>query len=107
MTIVLFYIITTGVGFIYVNSSSLGQNSIKHAGVAGSEAVKLVTGLEAALNLGDRFTKGRGFSTDSVSLLEYEQMYLYSLSIKANKTYGKTNYSLGSVWIDNKEIIID
>ena len=59
------------------------------------------------LDDGTIIKKGKGFSTNSVSLSEYEKMYLYSRSIKANKIYSKTNYSLGSVLIDNKEVIID
>ena len=59
------------------------------------------------LNDGTIIKKGKGFSTDSISLSEYEQMYFYSKSIKANKIYGITNYSLGSVLIYNKKIIID
>jgi hypothetical protein len=59
------------------------------------------------LNDGTIIKKGKGFSSDSVSLSEYEQMYLYSHSIKANKIYGITNYSLRSLFIDNKKIIID
>jgi hypothetical protein len=59
------------------------------------------------LNDGTIIKKGKGFSTHSVSLSDYEQMYLYSRSIKANKIYNKTNYSLGSVLIENKKIIID
>jgi hypothetical protein len=51
--------------------------------------------------------KGKGFSTDSISLSEYENFYLYSQTIKANKIYGKTNDSVGSVFIDQKEVIID
>jgi len=59
------------------------------------------------LDDGTIIKKGKGFSTDSVSLFEYEQMYLYSQSIEANRISGKINYSLGSVMIDNKKIIID
>jgi DNA polymerase type B, organellar and viral len=59
------------------------------------------------LNDGTIIKKGKGFSTDSISFSDYEQMYHYSQSIKANKIYGKTNYSLGSVLIENKKIIID
>jgi hypothetical protein len=59
------------------------------------------------LNDGTIIKKGKGFSTDSISFSEYEQMYLYFQSIKANKIYGITNYSLGSVLIENKKIIID
>jgi hypothetical protein len=51
--------------------------------------------------------KGKGFSTDSVSLFDYEKMYLYSQSIEANRISGIINYTLGSVMIDNKKIIID
>jgi DNA polymerase family B len=59
------------------------------------------------LNDGTIIKKGKGFSTDSISLFEYEKLYLYSQSIKANKNYGITNYSLGSVLINSKKIIID
>lgn len=59
------------------------------------------------LDDGTIIKKGKGFSTDSVSLFDYEQMYLYSQSIEANRISGKINYSLGSVMIDNKKIIID
>jgi len=59
------------------------------------------------LNDGTIIKKGKGFSTDSVSLFEYKEMYLNSKSIEANRISGKINYALGSVLIDNKKIIID
>jgi hypothetical protein len=37
----------------------------------------------------------------------FKQRYLYSHSIKANKIYGITNYSLRSLFINNKEVTID
>jgi hypothetical protein len=57
------------------------------------------------LNDGTIITKGKGFSTESLSLSEYEQMYIYS--IKGTKIYSKTNYFVWSVFISNKKITID
>lgn len=59
------------------------------------------------LENGDLVKKAKGISSDLLSIREFEKMYLNSQSIKANKIYGKINYSLGSVLIDTKKVTID
>jgi len=85
--------------------NQLGQLKFEYAVSKGYFISNKVYAL--LLNDGTIIKTGKGFSTDSVSLSEYEQMYLYSKSIKVNKIYGNTNYSLGSVLIENKEITLD
>jgi hypothetical protein len=60
-TFVLFCgIITTGASYFILHSSRIADKIIKNAGNIGTGVVGLVTGLDAAFNLGDRLKKGGG-----------------------------------------------
>lgn len=87
--------------------TELGQLNFEYKVSKGSFISNTIKVSALFLNDGTIIKKGKGFSAISVALSEYEQMYIYSQSIKANKIYGKTNFSLGSVLNENKEVTIN
>ena len=51
--------------------------------------------------------KAKGVSSDSLSISDYETMYLDSKSVTGIKTYGITSHSKGSVTIKSQKVVID
>jgi len=56
---------------------------------------------------GKEITKTKGAVKDSIPYSHFQDLYLHSKSIKANKTSSTINYSKGSVTIETKEIDIN
>jgi hypothetical protein len=84
--ITFFVVILTGVGYIFHYSSKIVEKRIKNAGSIGTGVVEVVTGLETALNLADRFTKEGSGNSDSDKNKDLDKKYDNKDNTKTDKT---------------------
>jgi len=85
--------------------NKLGQLKLEHIGekayfISNKTYILLTT-------KGKEIKKAKGIFPDSLSLADFENMYLKSKSVQGEKITSNTNYSRGSVTIQTKNITID
>lgn len=85
--------------------NKLGQLKLEHT---GEKAYFISNKTYILLTTKDKeIIKAKGIFSDSLSLADFENMYLNSKSVQGEKSSTITNYSRGSVTIQTKNITID